>query len=217
MSTKRGDAARCGWILLAKWRKEGRFISFVVSLLIELTFGRCEDSKKVTCDFPGFQSREKHFWAVRQKRLDPEFWNNFLQIPNKECSINFPGFVTVTFSLRQSYIDPATQVHPLPQTMIFFWVHVRFLWHKTKQPKLRNSELYVFVEVSKRLLFRNFSRVILDCGTPTSLLKDEYRWKKCMTSFYLLQRPKGSSNITVPIRIWKTLFPGQIGKTSIPD
>ena len=75
------------------------FIFFIVSLMMELTFGCCKNSKS-TCDLPGFLSRKKDFWVVLLEWLDRTFGNVFW-IPSTKPSTKHPGFLAVFFSFRE--------------------------------------------------------------------------------------------------------------------
>ena len=81
-----------------------------------------------------------------------------------------------------------------------FWVYVRFLWHKTEWSKTKNFSPTFMIKVSKKTLFRNFWPSHFGLRHQTSLFKDENPGRKYMTSLEFLQRPKVSSNITVPIK-----------------
>ena len=63
-----------GHCALALWRNESRASTFfMVSNMTELTFSRCKNSKKVTCNLPGFLSQKKDFWIVHPKWLHRNF------------------------------------------------------------------------------------------------------------------------------------------------
>ena len=108
-----------------------------------------------------------------------------------------------------------TLARPIPKTL--FWIHVRFLWHKTEQLRTKNSEWYVSGTISKKLYFKIFGRAISNCHTQTSLLKETNPGRKYMTGLEFSQRATVCSNITVTNKkIWKTTFPmPHVRETSI--
>ena len=107
------------------------FLFFVVTILLELTVGRCGNSKKNQRSFPEFLSRQSWLLVVLLEGLDRKLWNDVFWLSIQKRSIEFSGFVTDMFSLGDNPHKPAIQVHPIQET-IFCWVHITFLWHKTE-------------------------------------------------------------------------------------
>ena len=108
-----------------------RFFIVPNAMMFEVTSSRGENVKNVTCNHPGFLSRKKDFCFIHPKWLDCEFRYDTVWMPNEKRSIEFSGFLAVMFSVGEISRGPATQVHPIHKTMLF-WVHVQFLWHKSE-------------------------------------------------------------------------------------
>ena len=171
------------------------FLFSNVSRMIEPTFSRCTNSKKARAFFQDFYPGKEH-----PKRIDQEFRNKNFWILNKRRSIKFFRVCgcCVYLASEKSHVDSAIQVHPIPKTM-FFWVHMRFLWHKTGQ-RQNTLSVTLMVRCAKHM-FGNFWSSHFGLRRPNipfSRIKNP--GKKHMTSFEFLQRPKVNSNITVPIK-----------------
>ena len=110
-------------------------------------------------------------------------------MPNKTPSTKVSGFVAIMFSLEEVSRRPSDPSSSNPKNNVF-WVHVRFLWCKTEQPKTKNLTATFFGNTSKKLHFGIFGRAILDCGTLTSLVKEKNSGRKYRTSFQFFARAK---------------------------
>ena len=107
--------------------------------MIELTFGRCENSKKVTCNLPGFLSRKRDFCVMRLKPLHRKLWNDVFWIPEKKRSNTFSGLMTVEFSLGEITLRTSDSSLLHPKT-IFFGPTCSFSGIKLSRLKWINSD-----------------------------------------------------------------------------
>ena len=165
---------------------------------IELTLRCGENSDKVTCNLPGFLSRKKNFSVVLLKHLDRKFWNDVFWMPNKKPSIKFKNWWLLYLVGEKSHVDPATQVHPIPETR-FFWVHMRFLWQKTGWDETENFENHTSSRISKKHLF--------EFRHPNFPFQGWKSWKTARDCLLIWKPLKISSTITVPIENLKNDIP----------
>ena len=78
-----------------KWRlpELQLFVSYVVSVLAELTFGHCQKSKKnFTCKFSGFSIPGRRTLGYRHpQQLDRKIWNDFFSDIGIKNAVNRKG------------------------------------------------------------------------------------------------------------------------------
>ena len=143
------------------------FIFSVLTIMIGPTFSRSKNSKKVTCNHPGFSSRKK--W-----RLGPSFQTDstknfevmlFCMPQQKRGTLDF-----LFFAVRLG----AREIPGRPEKNTVFWdgmdlgrwwVYVRFLWHRYGQSETENLEGYVVCKVLKKISFKIFGGAVLGART----------------------------------------------------
>ena len=146
------------------------FIFSTVSSMTELTSGRCENSKEVTCNLPGVLFRKKDFRVVPPKRFCQKFWNNVFWMANKKKrSILFSRFVAVVFSVRKIPLRPSNPSSSHSKDNVF-WVHVRFLWHKTEEAQTKPFHCYVSGKI--RIFRRAVPRLQKSAELPLICARD---------------------------------------------
>ena len=135
---------------------------------------------------------------------------SLIQSGHTECILTL-SCARYSLTKCKSHVDPPTQVHPIPKTML------RAVFSGTK---VNCRERWSFIprvsgKVSKTTFF---GRAILDCSSQTSLFKDKNPGKKCVTIFKLLPRLKMSLNITVPMKKYeKRPSSCRVRGTSMPN
>ena len=109
---------RCVVVSLFMTRKKGIFhahseknfvffIFFICAVMVEVTFGRCQNSKTVTCLRPGFSSLKRDVWVPQREMTRPKIsGRSFLETLPKTWHWQFFWFQSVQFWARESARGP---------------------------------------------------------------------------------------------------------------
>ena len=187
----------------------------MVSLMIfELTFGRCENSKQVTCNLLGFLSSKKWLWVIFLKQLHRKPWNDVFWILNKKWSIKFSGFGVVILGCREIPRRPSdpSSSHPKKNMFLLFTCSFSGIRLDGLYFKKKSFDCYIFRKVSKKTLFPTFLvKPFWIGGTQTFIFTEENPGRKHVIICEFCQRSKVSSTITVTEENMENDFPYVVG------
>ena len=145
---------RCLDFLRAIWKGRGAtrgrwkchyscFLCLSIIMMTEITFGRSKATEKSHAMFKDFYPGKRTLWSC--------FWNGssekletFFGYVIENEALNFQSSWLLGLASEISHVDPATQDHSIPKT-IFFWIQMRFLWHKLDRLQEEICDCYVFV------------------------------------------------------------------------